>query len=280
MIEGVIASLGLANLLALGSVVLIGLPHGAFDGAIAGYLGYTARPQWLLRFLGLYLLLAAAVVMIWMYFPVAALIGFLAISMIHFGLGDASAAKGWFRQIQAVSHGGIVVVAISQGHKQDVDQIFSYLVGGETGVVWTAIDVMSVVVAVALIVYAWQALWDSRWRIGLLELVALLSLFLLVPPLVGFAIYFCCVHSARHLLSVWRSINREMPRKSIYFQATFFTLASWAAGAVALYYCMINMSMESAIMQVVFIGLAALTVPHMLLVDGMFRRHAVRSAQG
>ncbi len=29
MIEGVIASLGLANLLALGSVVLIGLPHGA-----------------------------------------------------------------------------------------------------------------------------------------------------------------------------------------------------------------------------------------------------------
>jgi Brp/Blh family beta-carotene 15,15'-monooxygenase len=139
---------------------------------------------------------------------------------------------------------------------------------------------MSVVVAVALIVYAWQALWDSRWRIGLLELVALLSLFLLVPPLVGFAIYFCCVHSARHFLSVWRSINREMLRKSIYFQAAFFTFASWAAGAVALYYCMINMSMESAIMQVVFIGLAALTVPHMLLVDGMFRRHAVRSAQG
>jgi len=222
MIEGVIASLGLANLLALGSVVLIGLPHGAFDGAIAGYLGYTARPQWLLRFLGLYLLFAAAVVMIWMYFPVAALIGFLVISMIHFGLGDASATKGWFRKVQAVSHGGIVVVAISQGHKQDVDRIFSYLVGGETHVVWTAIDVMSVVVAVALIVYAWQALWDGRWRAGFLEIVTLLSLFLLVPPLVGFAIYFCCVHSARHLLSIWRSINSEMPRKSIYFQAAFF----------------------------------------------------------
>ncbi len=74
--------------------------------------------------------------------------------------------------------------------------------------------------------------------------------------------------------------QREMPRKSIYFQAAFFTLASWAAGAIALYYCMTNMSMESAVLQVVFIGLAALTVPHMLLVDGMFRRHAFRPAQG
>ena len=43
-IEALIASFGLINLLALGGVVLIGLPHGAFDGAIAACLGQANRP--------------------------------------------------------------------------------------------------------------------------------------------------------------------------------------------------------------------------------------------
>ena len=91
-----IASFGLINLFALGGVVLIGLPHGAFDGAIAACLGQADRPITLIRFITLYVALAGLVVGLWLLFPVAVLIGFLGISIIHFGLGDARAKSGWF----------------------------------------------------------------------------------------------------------------------------------------------------------------------------------------
>ena len=112
-IEALITSFGLVNLLALGGVVLIGLPHGAFDGAIAACLGQANRPVKMIRFIILYVALAGLVVGLWLVFPVAALIGFLGISVVHFGLGDARAGAGFFRYVQVVAHGGGVVAGIS-----------------------------------------------------------------------------------------------------------------------------------------------------------------------
>jgi O-antigen/teichoic acid export membrane protein len=54
--------------------------------------------------------------------------------------------------------------------------------------------------------------------------------------------------------------------------ALVFTLASWIAGGLSLWLVSPADTIDEAILRVVFIGLAALTVPHMILVDGMFRR--------
>ena len=161
-IEALIASFGLVNLLALVGVALIGLPHGAFDGAIAACLGQANQPVAMVRFIILYVALAGLVVGLWLVFPVASLIGFLGISIVHFGLGDARAGTGWFRYVQAVAHGGVVVAGISQSHRLEVDVIFGYLIGGDAAPVWMAIDVASVIIAVALAIYAWRAFWDAR----------------------------------------------------------------------------------------------------------------------
>ena len=279
-IEALIASFGLVNLLALGGVVLIGLPHGAFDGAIAACLGQANRPVTMIRFIILYVALAGLVVGLWLVFPVASLVGFLGISIVHFGLGDARAGTGWFRYVQAVAHGGVVVAGISQSHRLEVDVIFGYLIGDDAAPVWMAIDVASVMIAVALAIYAWRAFWDARWRFGFLEVGLLILLFAAVPPLVGFALYFCCVHSARHLWSVWTAVKVEFPRHMPFTGAMAFTLASWGAGVAAFWWCASFMMVESALLRVVFIGLAALTVPHMILVDGFFRGNVGNSQRG
>ena len=45
-----LATIPQPTLLALAAVIIIGLPHGALDGAIAIYLGYSKRVVLLLRF--------------------------------------------------------------------------------------------------------------------------------------------------------------------------------------------------------------------------------------
>ena len=157
-------------------------------------------------------------------------------------------------------------------HHDEVDVIFGYLTGRDTALLWQGIDVLTVIVGMAVVVCLAQALWHRRWRGTAFELGALATLFALTPPLVGFAVYFCCVHSARHVYGIVNSLRRDISRFSMLNQAAAFTVASWAAGGAAIWWFADMANPEPVVLRVVFIGLAALTVPHMILVDGFFRR--------
>ena len=129
-----------------------------------------------------------------------------------------------------------------------------------------------VVVGASLVVCLAQALWHRRWRSTALELCVLAILFALTPPLVGFAVYFCCVHSARHIASIMSSLRQHMSLAAVTVQAAIFSVGSWLAGAVAIWWLADAGDPQPVVLRVVFIGLAALTVPHMILVDGIYRR--------
>lgn len=270
--ENLTSNLGLVNLMALMAVIVIGLPHGAFDGSIAVQLGFMKRPYSLIRFLFLYLLIAAFVIFLWLIFPAASLIFFLLISVLHFGFSDAKAESGWFRWVQVFAHGGVVVIGISQFHKMEVNKIFSYLSWHDSDVVWSVIDISSLIMFIVILIYAYYAFCDKRWRKGFFELNLLLIIFFFFSPLVGFALYFCCFHSMRHFLFLWRSLQKTLQIKYIYFQAVSFTVSSWLMAGFAYWYFSDQMSGEVALVRVTFIGLAALTVPHMILVDVFYRR--------
>ena len=69
---------------------------------------------------------------------------------------------------------------------------------------------------------------------------------------------------------IWRVLTAAMAPKRLIMQAAGYTTASWLFGGLA--FLWLNEStLEAELIQIIFIGLAALTVPHMILVDGFFR---------
>ena len=262
---------------ALAFVVLIGLPHGAFDGAIARHLGYSRSLGGLIKFITVYLGFAAAVVAFWVWQPGLALALFLLISAVHFGYGDATAAGGVARAVQIAAHGGVAVFGISLFHLQQVTPIYAALTNGDVmyAVMMTEIFPLLIMPVVAL--YLIAAIRDARLRPRLVELALLCLLLSVVPPLVGFAMYFCVIHTGRHMRHIWDRVSSHTPMRHILSQALWFTLASWAGGAIMLLW-LDSGNINQDFLQVIFIGLAALTVPHMILVDGLFRKRDVKDA--
>ena len=61
-------------------------------------------------------------------------------------------------------------------------------------------------------------------------------------------------------------------KKFVIYSTLFFTFISWIGGLGIIYYLVQDLSLYESILKVIFIGLAALTLPHMLLVDVIYRR--------
>ena len=270
-----LVALDTLNLLALLGVVFIGLPHGAMDGALAVHFGWMGRPTRAIAFLLAYIGLAGLVVFSWAIAPVLSFIAFLAISTYHFGRGDATSTIFGRGAVESIARGGVVIGGISQFHRTEANDVFVTIVGSDTTGVWIFLDLVAIL-AVACVIEALLFKQRKERTAFALELGLLLVVFLLTPPLVGFAMYFCFIHSLRHFASMRSLLNATVSKLRITQTTVAFTLLTWAFGLLVLAQQSARIGVEPALLKVVFIGLAALTVPHMLLVDGVLERSAQR----
>ena len=263
-------SVDLLNLIALLAVVFIGLPHGAMDGALAIHLGWMNKPLKAAMFLLGYVGLAAVVVGLWVFAPAIGFLTFLAISLFHFGRGDIVPRSKEHQIAEVVMRGGLVLAGISLFHRSEVDGIFEILVGSNTLLVWAFLQVIGALTILLIPVVIMSKPSDERGS-TMLEVTGLIVLFALAPPLLGFAIYFCCIHSVRHFTHMGTMLKSTIHQFQITRTTVLFSLMTWAVGLLILAYQSTSVGIEPALIQVIFIGLAALTVPHMILVDGIVK---------
>ena len=246
------------DMLALAAILLLGVPHGGLDGAIARRVGWPSGLMSWLSFHLAYIALAVLVTALWWLFPLISLGVFLLISALHFGASDiANTGTDW---LPWIAHGGLVCIAIPNLQPGLVEPIFTVLVNADNArLLMEAITSLFYLWVATVTLYCGYAYFQPQYRKPLLGLLLLIALVYLLPPLISFAIY-----SPGHMLRLWRSLEQTERKRSL-GEAGLYTGAAWIAMGLAFYY--LQGPAPSSLLQLTFIGLAALTLPHMLLVD-------------
>lgn len=251
----------------LGLVIVLGLPHGALDPWIAESSGLIDGRLQTVVFNGIYLAIAAAVVAAWWWAPGLTLLGFLIISAWHFSEDWRGELPSWAR----VPSGALLLLMPIGFHTETVAELFALLSGEAGAAVAHGLALPPALLASGMLMLSGVAiLRQQRW--AALELLALLILAWIAPPLVYFAVYFCLQHSPRHLLGHFREAGSAQTRR-LMVMTVIYTLGSVLV-LVPLVWLWSDQPLESLLMRLIFIGLAALTVPHMILMlIAEHRRH-------
>ncbi|WP_109993055.1 Brp/Blh family beta-carotene 15,15'-dioxygenase [Salinisphaera sp. LB1] len=274
MVVGVISLLELASLptatqlLLLAPIIaVLGLPHGALDFEIARALFPLSNMKAAARFVAIYLGAAAMMLSLWLIAPGFALAAFLAYSALHFSDDWTTSEKG-----RGAIAGGLLAVALPVAtHPEQVAALFAFLVPAPVAdMVARGVAVVGwIAIPLALLAgYRQSTTVRTEW-------IALAASAILLPPLVHFAVYFCGLHSPRHFRSVVHTLGLSTAAgvRAALLPTTAILLACLIATG---FFLAQHVDLDTTLMRLVFVTLACLTVPHMLLVDRLIR---LRSAE-
>lgn len=279
------------------AVALVGLPHGSLDYALGERL-FRARwgVVWLPGFLVGYLIAAALTLGFWLHWPVAALAGFLLMTWWHFGEGMGEWVPGrhrWLRLVLPWLQGGVVILFPLLRHSREVADIFGRIVPerAKAGAMSLALEfgpwlnLLLVPILAGVLACLWSRAFRpsgtrEEWRALALQLTTVALLFWLSHPLVAFGIYFSVWHSPFHFREHWSELTARLDARQVRrvaWQTLVVTMVTILAGVLVWPFLRDRLALLDAALGLVFAGLAALTVPHMILsqISRRVGRHAV-----
>lgn len=277
---GMLESIGRQLILLAILLPFVGIPHGALDYKIAqDMLQPKLDKLWSVTFLTGYLIMMAAVLLVWQVNPPGSLAAFLCITAFHFGTGDTLTTLRTpigIRVADVIGRGGTVLTFPAFFFPEDVALLFSYLIAESDALLFTGfLRLMAPLTVLAMLSsIGWYMVQYSRYRDNInlsrmLELIALMAAFSLLPALLAFAIYFSFLHSARHLLYVAACIDTYDIIPSIRFTLirSIPTTVATIAIAVTAYLVLSKSGFDIArLTQVIFIGIASVTYPHVAVI--------------
>ena len=251
-------NLGIQLMLLLVTVTIIGIPHGYFDFLIAKNL-FSKYSYWLQKFIIIYLSISIAYLLIWVLSPAFALIAFLLMAIYHFGQEETEDIYD-SSKLLLISLGSVPVIAPILFQTNEVFSLFNILLNQQI-----ASPSLPAVKYFYILLLAIIILLRSK---KLLPLYSLLIInFIYLPPLISFILYFCFHHSLRHYLQSLSDSNLFPKLISIKNITIFFLILTmlFTAGSIYLLSVYSSFSLEEIVIKYIFISLACLTLPHLLL---------------
>ena len=243
------------------AVSFIGLPHGFFDYSIAERL-FSYKKNWIYYFTISYIFLSLIYLFFWFEYPLESLIFFLTISIFHFGMEELTHIK--YKDMnffQIIIIGSIPIALPILFHPENVFYIFNQITDLDINY-----DYINTYIYYIYFLLLFIALYLNGIKRSWIYLL-LIANFIILPPLVSFILYFCFHHSLRHYIhSIYHdnlvpnkySTNEYL--KAIITASVLFTLVVLISLQTYGQY-----SFDIIIVKYIFILLACLTLPHLML---------------
>lgn len=262
----------------------VGIPHGALDHLVTLPKSSALKMS---LFIFIYVAVAILAVFAILTWSVAGFIGVVAMSAIHFGIGDAAfiseidrrtaSPKRFPRYSYAVAGGALPVIIplVSDDSSAALERVNSDLIDWHQGLnaelfLWT----------IAIFAVALLRLLQRRRLQDAIDLLLLYLLAITAPPLVAFAVYFGCWHAMRHTARLTLVLPRSQKAFAEGKSGSAFKNAIWpgipalvgtfiVAGLTILFR---GDSLSNQFLWITLVIVWALTVPHMAVTARMDRK--------
>ncbi|MFB6126820.1 MAG: Brp/Blh family beta-carotene 15,15'-dioxygenase [Halolamina sp.] len=296
----------------VGSALAFGLPHGAVDHLAPAWANDDSADARTLAGVGvLYAVLGGAYAVAWFLAPAASFVGFLLLTWLHWGQGDSYAVVTFgpepthlrstaTRATALVVRGGLPMVVPLVAFPEVYREVATLVVGAfgpaaaEGVAVLFRTDVRLALggglLAVTLVHLGGTAERSRAWALDAAEVVGLWVAFALTPPIVAVGAYFTAWHAPRHvarLLLIDDGARPALQAGDLTAALTRFARVAapmTAGGVVVMAGLWVSLPRLpggfAGVVAVYLVGLAALTLPHTVVVAAMDRAEGLWRAGG
>ena len=257
-------------------ILTIGISHGALDHIKGRKILNSYKINSILIFYFSYIIVSIFILLFWFFLPTVTLTIFLLVASYHFGKEDSEIMKpreSVLLKFIFFIKGSLIISAPLFFKFEETVVIFELLnfnikylsFLNNEGVV--KIFFYSSLLSNLYFLLGKESLRNSG-RFIFFDLSSINLLYYLLSPLVAFTLYFCFTHSFRHSVSLINQLDKNSFRKGFKKftkKAIPLTVITAILFLFAVYFLKNYYVLDAAISKVIFIGLASLTFPHILL---------------
>ena len=271
-------NLSISPLVCLLLILIIGVSHGSLDHIKGRKLLKIFQINNIITFYTSYFLLAVTIIILWVLLPTVMLIAFLIIASFHFGKEDTQFLidnSSYLNQFLFFLKGSLVILAPLYFNFNETVSIFKLLLI-ENESFYQSLNAIEnnnfltigiVLSALSSIILFFKKFELRKFTI-FFDYFSIIIINMHFSPLIAFTIYFCFLHSIRHSISLMTELDQESLKNGLLVfikKATPLTILTSIFCLIGLYFLNNNYNLDSAILKLIFIGLASLTFPHILL---------------
>ena len=268
----------ISPLICLFLILSIGVSHGSLDNLKGRKLFQIYGINNFVFFYLSYILISLGVIFFWIIIPSISLIIFLIIASHHFGKEDTQfliVEKSYLNQFFFFLKGTLIIFAPMYFHFDETISIFKLLLIDnesfyeflnfiESNKILLYGIILSTLSSIILFIKNFEL---KKFTI-FLDYFSILIINFYFSPLVAFTVYFCFLHSIRHSISlVYELDNNDLMNGLKIFtkKALPLTIVTATFCFLGLYLLNNTYNFDSSVLKIIFIGLASLTFPHILL---------------